>query len=443
MREYSKLKLAGLSIILSTPLIGISTAHAAAFALNEQNISGLGNAYAGRAAVAEDASTSFYNPAGLVFMNKHQVVGSLANPLPKFDMKANRVVRQSAAGNATVVTQGKAKDDAGSYVPLPAFHIAGPLVNNFYYGLSVTAPFGLKTEYSKTSQVRYFGTKSELKTIDINPTLAYKINNQWSVGGGVSAQYAKAKLNAQVDNAAPGENINLDGEAHNTADNWGFGYNLGVLFQPTSDTRLGVNFRSKIKQTVKGSINIDIPTGGVLSAVAVARGLVHQKAEATVTLPEVLSISAFQTITPEWDVMGDITLTNWHRFKKLVIKYPDTVLADSRTEEKFNDTIKVSTGANYKYSKDLIFKFGLSYDDSPVSRKHRNIRIPDSDRYWVAFGAKYNVSKDFVVDAGYTHIFVKSAKVYEVPTARPLASANASFSSSINLFGVQGSYNFA
>lgn len=448
MKEYSKLKIAGLSILFTTPLLGISTAHAAAFALNEQNISGLGNAYAGRAALVEDASIGFYNPAGLVFMDRHQVVGSVANPIPSFEMKNKRAVRQIGAGPlSSVIVQGDPKDDAGSYVPIPAFHIAGPLMNNFYYGLSVTVPFGLKTEYSKTSQVRYFGTKSEIKTIDINPTIAYKVNNKWSVGAGVSAQHAKAKLNSQIDNAGVAETINNDGEGHNTADNWGFGYNLGVLFQPTSDTRLGASFRSKIKQKVRGAVNFNIPSdapGATLTtAVRAARGLYNQSANATVTLPEMLSISAVQTITSEWDIMGDITLTNWHRFKKLVVKYPKTVLADSRTEEKFKDAIRVSAGANYKYSRDLMFKFGLAYDDSPVSRKHRNIRIPDSDRYWVALGAKYNVSKDFVVDAGYTHIFVKDANVYEVPLSKPLASVNASFSSSINLFGVQGTYNFA
>lgn len=420
----------------------------AAFMLNEQNVSGLGNAYAGRTAIAEDASTNFFNPAGLVLLNNHQVVGAVSLPLASFEMTPNLVTRQRTATTSAQVVQGKVKQDAGATVPIPAFHVAGPLFNNFYYGFSVTAPFGLKTEYSKYAQSRYFGTKSELKTIDANPNIAYKIDKNWSVGGGVSVQYAQAKLNSQVDanqpaGALPGaaENIDTDGEAHNKADNIGFGYNFGVMYQANNSSRVGLHFRSKIKHPTEGEVRIAFP-GLYHSAVnPAALGLVTQKAKATVTLPEVLALSSFQTINSEWDIMADLTLTRWERFKKLVIKYPDTRLPDSRVEEKFKNTFKASIGANYKYNKQLTWRFGAAFDDSPVQSKHRNIRIPDSDRIWLATGVKYVHNKNFTVDAGYTYIFVKDASVREHNLARPLQTINADYESYIHLFGIQGAYN--
>lgn len=436
------------SVLLSAYGIAYSSQGlAAAFSLNEINVSGLGNAYAGRTAIAEDASTNFFNPAGLVLMNNHQIVGSVSYPLASFEMTPTSVTRATGAA----MTQGKPKQDAGTSTPIPAFHVAGPLYGNFYYGFSVTAPFGLKTEYSTVATTRYFGTKSELKTIDVNPNIAYKINNQWSVGGGLSVQYAEAKLNSQLDTNLPvaailfagaAENINTDGKGHNTADTTSLGYNFGALFQPNNNTRLGIHFRSKIKHATEGEIKISLPPGSFGGIVPPATlGLIDQKAKATVTLPEILSFSSFQSINSDWDIMGDITLTKWSRFKKLVIKYPDTILADSRVEEKFEDAIKVAVGTNYKYTDKLTFKFGAAFDDSPVQRKHRNLRIPDSDRYWLALGAKYKVNKQFIVDAGYTHIFLKDAKVSESVLSRPLQTVNAEFKSSIDLFGIQATYN--
>lgn len=428
-------------LILGVSTLSACNIYSAAFMLNEQNVSGLGNAYAGRTVLAEDASTSFYNPAGLVFMQNHQVLGSVVGPIPKFELTTKTVLRASG----TPVAQGKIKDDAGSLIPIPAFHVAGKINENWFYGLSVTSPFGLKTQYSKTSRARYFGTTSGIETIDINPNLGYKINNQWSVGVGASAQYVRAKLNKQIDSTVflgAAENITSDGKAHNTADGWGYGYNFGALYQPSSKTRLGLAFRSKIKHSVEGDLKISIPAGVLSGAIITARGLVDQNVTSSVTLPEVLSISAFQSISPEWDVMGDLTFVNWHRFKKLVLKYQDTNLSDSRTEEKFKDTIKIAVGANYKYDNKTKFKFGAAFDDSPVSKKHRNIRIPDSDRFWLSTGAQYKVDKNFTIDAAYSYIFVKSASVSESPTGAPASLITGDYSSHIHLLGVQAVYNF-
>lgn len=430
-------------LLLNINIAACCNVYSAAFQLHEQNSSGLGNAYAGRTAIAEDASTSFYNPAGLVFINNPQFLGSLVNPFASFDAKS-KVVTRSSTG--TAITQGKFKDDAGGYVPLPAMHFANKFNENWFYGFSVTVPYGLKTEYAKDTRFRYFATKSELKTIDMNPNVAYKFNNNWSVGAGVSAQYAKAKVNRQIDAAliaAGAENINFDGQAHNTADGWGFGYNLGVLFQPNTTTRIGFAYRSKIKHDVEGDIKISIPPGVLSAGTINALGLIDQKATASVTLPEVISISSFKSLNSEWDVMGDITYTAWHRFKKLVIKYPDpTALADNRVEEKFKDSFKIALGANYKYSKNLKVKFGTAFDDSPVADKHRNIRIPDSNRYWLSTGLQYLLDKNFTLDAGYSYIFVKSASVNEILLASPTARITADYNSSIHLFGVQAVYNF-
>ena len=429
-KEFNKTCGKWISLGLVT-LVPFSNLYASAFALNEQNTSGLGNAYAGRAAIAEDASTSFYNPAALVKFKKPQVLASLVNPVADFDA---RMIRATRAINGAVITNGKATDNAAEYVPIPAFHLAGPINNTMAYGLSVTAPFGLATEYSKTSQFRYFATRSELKTIDVNPNVAFKIDNQWSVGVGVSAQYAEATLARQFDNTGLG--LTTDGSLKIKGDDIGYGYNLGVWYQTPNSTKLGFAFRSKIRHDLDGSIKV--------KNIAPAASISNQDATASVTLPEVASISAFQSLTTDWDVMGDITYTNWHRFKKLVVKFPDSALASSVVEERFKDVFKFALGANYRCGQGVTWKFGTAYDQSPVKTKHRTFRVPDSDRVWLSAGMKYNVYNNLALDLGYSHIFLSNSKINETPiSAAPLnnATSSAKVKSSINLIGLQLTYD--
>lgn len=428
-KSYSKL--ATIGVLLISPM-GVNT-YAAAFALNEQNTSGLGNAYAGRTAIAEDASTSFYNPAGLVRMHHHQALASLVNPLAKFDVKMHAATRSTGAP----LLSGDPTENAGKYVPLPAVHFAGHLMDQWFYGLSVTAPFGLATEYGKNSRFRYFATLSEVKVVDVNPNLAYKLNNQWSFGAGVSMQYVKATLSRQVDQSfLP----SADGQAKNIGDSYGYGYNFGALYQPTEATRVGLAFRSKVKHNLDG----DIKFKNINPILAIGAGARNQDLKTSVTLPEVLSISAFQTLNSDWDIMGDLTYTNWHRFKKLVIKYPDTNLATVRVEERFKDSFKVAVGANFKYNSHLTWKFGTAFDQSPVETSHRTFRVPDSDRWWLSTGFKYNFDRCTALDVGYSYLFVDHARIRETPIAAApfnLATSNASSKSSINLIGVQLTYN--
>ncbi|MBP9722663.1 MAG: outer membrane protein transport protein [Gammaproteobacteria bacterium] len=423
--------LSAATILISSVNVNV---YAAAFGLTEQNASGLGNAYAGRSAIAEDVSTSFYNPAGLTEFNHHQVVGALTLADANLDVKMRRATR---AFSGAVITTGDPSDNAGRLVPIPAAHIGGPLAKKWSYGVSLTAPFGLKTQYDKDSQMRYFGTLSDLKVMDLNPNLAYKLDNRWSLGAGVSVQYAEATLSRQFDNTPFPV---VDGKARNKADGVGYGYNFGVLFKPSVSTRLGVAFRSKVKQSVEGHLKAE-----GIAPFFVARNVMNQKAKAVITLPEVLSISAFQNLNQEWGVIGDVTFTNWHRFKKLVIKYPDTALASTVVEEKFVNSFKVAVGANYKYNQHLTWKFGTAYDRSPVESKHRNFRVPDSDRYWLAVGAKYQFNRNAAVDLGYSHIFMPSSNIRETPIANPplnRAMSDARVKSSIDLLGVQLTYSF-
>lgn len=386
-----------LGLILSAYQLNL---HAAGFALFEQGASGLGNAYAGASAVAEDASTIFFNPAGMTYLDGTQIVGALhlIKTNGQFDNKNSVPVAAYASGG-----EG---GDLGSLAAIPNFFYKQDINEQFKLGLGISTPFGLKTEYDKNWLGRFQAVKSELKTININPSLAWKLNDQWSLGFGISAMWAQAELTSAV---------NLSGLAlpessvKNKGDDWGFGYNLGAIYQITPDTRLGLSFRSKVEQHLKGEASSPF----TLANGNPARTL-NTDITADLTLPETLSFSSFSRLDDRWDLLADITWTRWSQFKALsIMRDNGSNSAVGTTQEHWNNTLRYSLGLNYRYSEAVKLRTGIAYDEEAIDNNHRTARIPGNDRIWLSFGASWQYSPQTRFDAGYAHLFIKEATIYD------------------------------
>ncbi|BCA79321.1 outer membrane protein transport protein [Desulfuromonas sp. AOP6] len=395
-----------------------SPAFSAGFALIEQSVSGLGNAFAGSAATGEDASTIFFNPAALTLLEGQQVVAGahVIVPSAKFSKDSSMTISGGNSGDAGVV--GVA----------PNLYYAANLNNGWSVGLGIFAPFGLATEYDKDWVGRYHAVESDVMTININPTVAYRVNENLSLGAGVSAQYIDVTLSQMIDlgkiaYALDPVNIpiqavsNPDADifADMTADDWGYGFNLGALYEFNENTRIGVTYRSRIKHTVKGDVkfsqqNPDSGLGIVLAGAAASR-FPNQGVEGDITLPASASLSAYHRINAQWVVMADIMWTEWSTFDKLVIEF-DGDVPDSLTTENWDDNWRYSVGANYTPNDRLVLRGGLAFDETPIpDSKHRTPRIPGEDRFWVAFGAGYKLTNQMNLDFGYAHLFVKDSKI--------------------------------
>ena len=241
-----------------------SQASAAGFQLFEQSGSGLGNAYAGGAAAAEDASTVFFNPAGMSNLPGNNVVGAFHAIAPSADY--------SDTGSTTVLgtaVSGATQNDAGVTAIVPNLYFTtDTLGHGLTIGAGIDTPFGLKTQYDGNWVGRYQALKSHLQTIDLKGSFAYKVNERLSVGGGLDFVRASAELTNALDFGAicfanvaaatcsagtlvPG-NSRFDGRARVEGDDWGVGYNLGVLFEPWKDTRIGAVFHSKVDLKLEG-----------------------------------------------------------------------------------------------------------------------------------------------------------------------------------------------
>jgi long-chain fatty acid transport protein len=383
-----------LGLILSAYQLNL---HAAGFALSEQNASGLGNAYAGAAAVAEDASTIFFNPAGMTYLEGRQIVGALhlIRTTGDFDNGG------SIAGTGRPL--GGEGGDLGSLAAIPNIYYKQDINEQLKMGIGVGTPFGLKTEYDKNWVGRFQAVKSELKTVNINPSLAWKLNDQWSFGFGLSAMWAQAELTSAVNLVASESSINNKGK------DWGFGYNLGAIYQMTPDTRLGLAYRSKVEQHLKGSAR-----SPVIALNGIPGSTLNTDITADLTLPETISLSSFSRLDDHWDLLADVTWTRWSQFKTLSIlrdNGSNTVLGS--TQEHWNNTLRYSVGVNYRYSNTVKLRTGIAYDQEAIDNNHRTARIPGNDRIWLSFGASWQYSPQTRFDAGYAHLFIKEATIYD------------------------------
>jgi long-chain fatty acid transport protein len=428
---------------VSAALMGLAGgAGASGFALIEQNGSGLGNAYAGVAAVAEDASTIFFNPAGMTRLPGRQAVAAAhaIRPSIKFnDGGSTRAPLQP--------TLGGNGSDAGGWVFVPNAYLSWQLNPQWHVGLGLNAPFGLKTEYDTEWVGRYHGIKSKMVTVNVNPSVAFKLSDSVSIGGGVSYQRAEATLTNAVNYSAAASGLlgaGLEGIARVDGDDDGWGYNVGALFNLGPQTRIGVAYRSAISYKLAG--NVGFSNRPAALAAAIPNGPVS----ADVRVPALASFSIFHQLDPKWDVMADISWTGWSTLKTLnIVRANGALLAT--TPLNWSDTWRFSMGANYRSSDAWMWRMGVAYDQTPVPDSDRTPRIPDENRTWVAVGAQYKVSRQAAIDVGAAYLFLKdgSSRLCDAANAaaHPTACAGKNaligvYKDNITLLTAQLRYDF-
>ncbi|MGI9277647.1 MAG: OmpP1/FadL family transporter [Endozoicomonas sp.] len=396
---------------ITSPLLALSTlamavqAGAAGFALNESTASAAGTAYAGRASNVEDASIMAANPAGIALLEHTEVTvgGAYVAPKGKFE-------GTGTPGGATK------EDDFLKSAAVPFGYFSTPINDKLSMGLGIYAPFGATSDYDKNWAGRYMANKTVVKVVNVQPTIAYQFTDELSVGLGVFGSYAEGELTRSLPVFHPNNpQIQLpDGFSEMKGDDWGYGWTLGAIWQPTAMTSVGLSYRSQIKLSLEGEAKVTLPTPRVLT----------EKAKLDITLPEQVELSLTHQIDDRWTVMTGATWTRWSRFKELVIETnqgggPVSGLDPSNTNvltyvpENWKDVWAFSLGTSYKYNDKLTLKAGYAFDQSPVKDEFRTARIPDSDRNWLTIGAKYDVDQDWTVDAAYGYMFAADSKIDE------------------------------
>jgi len=393
-------------------LISQGSVHAAGFALMEQSVSGLGNAFAGGAAVAEDATTIFYNPAGLTRLKGQQAIAGVhfIRTSFQFENQGSTHVLTPITGEGLTGNNG---GDAGQWNVVPNAYYAINLDNDWALGLGINVPFGLTTDYDEGWVGRYHTLHSEIFTVNLNPSVAYKVNNNLSIGVGVSAMYMHAKLSQAIDFGtilvAAGDTPQRDdGQVELKANDWGFGFNLGVLYEFNENTRIGASYRSRVDQSLEGDADFYVPP----TARAILNGLgstafISGDANADVTLPAIASLSLYHRYSPKLAVMADVSWTEWSTLDELRINFDNPAQPASVTTLEWDDAWRFGVGATYTLDPEWELRCGVMYDLTPIpDPEHRTPRLPDQDRIWVAVGTGYKLNEAFSFDLAYAHLFM-------------------------------------
>ncbi len=419
-----------------------SYAACAGLAIMEQSAKGLGTAFAGGAAAAEDATTIFFNPAGLTRLSRSQAVAGmyLLFPSAKFSNKGSiHLTGQPLSGGDG--------GDAGNTIVIGNIYYSHRFNDRLSAGVGIFSPFGLSTTYDSTWVGRYHAVKSDLFSLNINPSLAYRVTDKLSLGAGINAQYLNAELSNAIDfglifaalgvaGVAPQRN---DGFVTFKADSWSWGFNLGALYEFSGDTRAGIAYRSRIAHTLTG----DAHFSGVPSPNPTGR-FVDTGVKTDVTLPDSLSVSIWHNFSKELAVMADITWTNWSTVDELRIRFDNPAESDAVTTLHWKDTFRYSIGAVYMPGA-WAFRAGAAYDESPVSDAALlTPRVPDNDRIWLAAGVGYKISDKISVDAGYAHLFVKNPEIRKTVTGENQfrGGLSGSYENSADVIGAEITWMF-
>ncbi len=422
-------------------------AEAAGFAIREQSAMGLGAAFAGAAAGYDnDLSSMFFNPASVTM---HEgIKGQVDASLILSTSKAKGATATNALGsNILDSSSGLTTSNSGNIgvaAVVPSTYASYSLSERTYFGLSISAPFGLSTKADANWVGRYHGIESTIQNLAVNPVLGFKISPMLSVAAGPTMSYFKALLTSAVDlqtigggGAVPVSGV-ADGFNKTKADDIGFGFTAGLLFTPTQSTRIGVGFRSAVKYKLKGT-SFTTGAGGVGTTAALTGNVTGK-----ITTPETVSVGFRQQVNSRLALLGTVEWANWSRFKELRIQ--GLAAGDSVTNEKWKDSWYFSGGAEYKWNERTTVRAGAGYEISSVPDAFRTPRLPDNDRVWLSLGSSYKVKDWLDVSLGLTHVFIKKAPINLTVAADPANASRgnltAMFKTGLNIASVSAKIKF-
>lgn len=424
-----------------------SPAGASGFYIQEQSVSGLGTAFAGAVADTQDASTIFYNPAGMTALDRAQFVAGTNIISPNFEFKNNgsSVSTTVGTGGGTVALSGGTGGDPFPTALVPNIYLAAPLSANkrLWAGIGISAPFGLANEYNDDFVGRYDSTENVLKIIDVAPSLAYAVTPWLSLGFGLDVQYADAKLETAVPSpiTAGGPVPGTDGMTDLSGKDTTMGFNTGAIIAAGDNTRIGLHYRQGVSHTLQGRLITRVPSdvpgvGGTVSRV---------DGGAELDLPNMVSTGISHKMNDKLTLLGSVNWTEWSNFDDIPVQLANGTF--SQSEQNYKNTWSFAAGARYQATPDLELKAGLQFDATPSVDGFRSTRVPDGDRTWVSGGAAYKLSNSWVLDLAATYVDVSEEDINLTHTVAIGANSTTSTlqgstEGSVGIFSAALRYNF-
>lgn len=439
--------------ILTTVVLGIissASAIAGSFSLyTESNGYSVGNFGAGVAAEAKDASTTWYNPAGLALIKDKQVVAGGVGVFPAAKLKKGTAKFTFTTPGGSLRSQDSFSNlSGGDNAFVPSGYMAIPLGENATFGIGFLAPFGLSTGWDRTSPVRYAATFSELLTFNLAPSIGGNVTENIAIGAGIDLQYSRVKFNSVLGNPALAQLANLpstafDSLSYNRGRSTGVGFHAGILGHFNDEhTRIGLNYQSKVKHKFNGYSQLSGPLASS-TGMDYARARNNNLSSNPVEFPEIATLSVYQDVNPKVAILGSAVYTGWHVLRTIQLNnvlagFPGGIpgpvsqpfTAVTTSTENYKNTWRFALGANVKVSEKALVRFAGGYDQTPTRDKFRTIRLPDQDRWAASIGGSYAYNPSLSFDLGYTYLWATSN-----PTINKTSSAGAGSTFSVKAQG--------
>ncbi|MBS0213613.1 MAG: outer membrane protein transport protein [Proteobacteria bacterium] len=424
--------------------LACTQAMASGFQIREDSIQGMSRSMAGSGSDWGDAAVVANNPAAMSLFNQTTV----QTDLTLIDLSGH-FTGGGVDALARPLTGGNG-GNLGDSAPVPAFHAIIPFGNGFTLGASVTAPFGLKTEYNDNTWVgRYQALKSDVRTVDFTLAGSYKFNDMFSVGASAIYQRLDAELTNAVDFGAiltPAANPlfqpqSADGTARIKGNDSNWGWDIGALFSPSKDTNIGLNYRARINHTINGNAYFNVPAN--VQAIFNLKGITafqNTAAYTSVATPSVWTLSASQKLSDTFTLSASVERTNWSSLKQLVVSFANPAQPVSAEGFFWKDTTAFAIGMDWQFDPHWVLRAGYGHDQTPTNNTWRDPRLPDGNRNQYSIGLGWMPNDKVSINAGYSYVSINKTSVNDL--AATGSTLVGTYNGDANLFGVSATFAF-
>ena len=392
--------------------LGATSAQAGGIMLYETASDNTGLANAGAAARAQGPSTIASNIAGLSYLDGTQVSGGLQALIGNLEVDYDSGTNVSGGGSGNVL----------EFIPGASLFISHQLDDRWTLGFGTYANFGLSEDYNNDWSGRYYVQNASIGGLSLVPSAAYKINDQWSIGVGLQAMYGMMETELAIDNAPLDLTSRADGQLKYDDTTWGFGGNIGLIFEPNEGTRIGLNYTSKIDLNFDDSLRL-------FNANPIYRPLDGTGTKLDVTVPQTVMLSLYQKINSRLAMLASAGWQEWSELGRVYVQLDTDNQREKDLDAGYDDTWHISVGGQYQATDKLLWNIGVAYDSSAVSDNKRSWILPMQEAYRLGTGVTYALDKTIDLNFSYALVWMGDMNISQtkqLPLGDP-AQVSSSF----------------
>ncbi|WP_171761039.1 OmpP1/FadL family transporter [Vibrio sp. RE86] len=409
---YKNFTFAQSALLVGAALLS-TQAKSAGFQIVEHSASGLGRAFAGEAAIADNASTLARNPASLSMLESANFTSGISFIDPDVQVQFLEIAGNGGLQNSAY------EDEAAPTALVPNAFYSRPINDKWTWGMGAYADFGLASDYSDTVNEEFgeIAGDTAVSVINLNNSLAYEVNDSLTLGVSASILLAHAELNRYSNLASVAPNYDGNLVSSMKGDGIGFGYKVGALYELNENHRFGIAYTGASDIDMEGKfsgLQLNSPEGD---------GTFHYftdiDGELTLNLPSILELSGYHQLNEKFAVHYSWVMIGWSSFQEIFAQSVGQECSNGtdgdreclRKEEGWKDSNRFSVGATGKVNEDWTVRLGWALDQTPTDQ-HVTASIPDSERTWMTAGTTYQMDAH-TFDFGIAYIKGEDGEIHQ------------------------------